>query len=74
MAWRNSDNTTHHMVLDDGSVDTGTLAPGTVSQPFGIGGGTRTYHCTIHRSMVGSINGSAAPAPPPCPDPYGYGC
>jgi len=53
--WRNSDNATHHVVFDDGSIDTGTLAPGTVSQPVAIGGSGGTYHCTIHPSMVGRI-------------------
>jgi plastocyanin len=53
--WRNSDQVTHHIVLDDGSVDTGTLAPGTLSQPKTISGSGGTYHCTIHPSMVGRI-------------------
>ena len=38
----------------------------------GAGG---NFHCVIHPTMVGSINGATAPtAPePPC-DVYGYGC
>ena len=44
-----------HVVFDDGSVDTGTLAAGTLSQPITIGVGNRSYHCAIHPSMVGSI-------------------
>ena len=55
IVWKNSDFETHHLVLDDGSIDTGTLAPGTVSQPETVGAGTRTYHCTIHPSMVGTV-------------------
>src|SRR5436189_3510545 len=39
--WRNWDNVTHHLVFDDGSIDTGTLAPGTLSQPITIGAGNR---------------------------------
>jgi plastocyanin len=54
--WRNSDTVTHHVVFDDRSLDTGTLAPGTLSQPFTVGPGTRTYHCSIHPTMVGSIS------------------
>jgi plastocyanin len=53
--WSNGDFTTHHLVFDDGSVDTGTLAPGTVSQPQTIAG-RGSYHCTIHPSMVGTID------------------
>jgi plastocyanin len=55
IVWKNSDIETHHLVLDDGSIDTGTLAPGTVSQPETVAAGTRTYHCTIHPSMVGTV-------------------
>ena len=55
VVWRNSDAVTHHVVFDDGSVDTGTLAAGTLSQPITIGVGNRSYHCAIHPSMVGSI-------------------
>ena len=40
VVWRNSDTVTHHVVFDDGSVDTSTLAPGTLSQPLTIRPGT----------------------------------
>jgi plastocyanin len=55
LVWRNSDTVIHHLVFDDGSVDTGTLAPGTLSQPITIGAGSRSYHCTIHPTMVGTV-------------------
>jgi len=75
VVWRNVDNITHHVVLNDRSVDTGDLGPGVSSQPTAIGGaGDGQYHCSIHPSMVGSINGREAPQPPPCADPSGYGC
>src|SRR5215218_7697601 len=38
--WYNSDSTTHHVVFDEAAIDTGTLAPGTTSQPFTIQPGT----------------------------------
>src|SRR5262245_4970328 len=47
VVWRNSDVVTHHVVFDDGSIDTGTLAPGTLSQPKTMAAGTSTYHCAI---------------------------
>src|SRR5438067_8077627 len=57
VVWHNVDTTTHHVVLDDRSVDTGDLAPGAFSQPMTIGStGGGQYHCSIHRVMVGSIN------------------
>jgi plastocyanin len=60
MVWRNWDTVTHHLVFDDGSIDTGTLAPGTSSQPITTGAGNRSYHCTIHPTMVGSVVGTSA--------------
>jgi plastocyanin len=61
--WRNTDTVTHHVVFDDGSIDTGTLAPSTLSQPEMISGSGGNYHCSIHPSMVGEITvGSAAAA------------
>jgi plastocyanin len=53
--WRNSDTVTHHVVFDDMSIDTGTLAPNTVSQPITVGPGEWSYHCAIHPSMVGTV-------------------
>jgi len=55
IVWRNSDTVTHHLLFDDGSTDTGTLAPGTLSQPITIGVGKQSYHCTIHPTMVGTV-------------------
>jgi hypothetical protein len=48
IVWRNSDTVTDHIVFDDMSVDTGTLAPGTLSQPIMVGLGNWAYHCAIH--------------------------
>ena len=60
IVWRNWDTVTHHLVFDDGSIDTGTLAPGTLSQPITTGAGNRSYHCTIHPTMVGTVVGTSA--------------
>jgi plastocyanin len=54
VVWHNWDIETHHIVLDDRSVDTGILTPGRSSAPMPIGT-TGRYHCTIHPSMVGTI-------------------
>jgi len=56
VVWHNVDNTTHRVVLNDRSVDTGDLAPGASSQPMAIAAGSGQYHCSIHPEMVGSIN------------------
>jgi plastocyanin len=52
--WHNVDTTIHRVVLNDGKLDTGNLAPGAFSQPmtFGTPG---PYHCSIHPDMVGTL-------------------
>src|SRR5439155_3699924 len=73
--FRNTDSTMHHIVLNDGSADLGDIAPGATSRGVTLRNTTAAnYHCTIHPSMVGSINGANAPDPAPFPDPYGDGC
>lgn len=75
VVFRNNDATTHHIVMDDGSSDLGDVAPGAVSRGFTLRNANATkFHCTIHSSMVGSINDTVAPEPMPCMDPSGYGC
>jgi plastocyanin len=73
--FKNNDAAMHHIVLDDGSADLGEVAPGAMSRGVAVRNANATrFHCTIHPSMVGSINGSTAPEPAPCSNPYGYGC
>ena len=62
--FKNNDTITHRIVMDDNSVDFGSLSPGASSAAKGVGA-SGNFHCTIHPSMVGSINGTAAPTPPP---------
>jgi plastocyanin len=64
VVWHNVDNTTHRVVLNDRSVDTGNLAPGTSSQPMPIGATSGQYHCSIHPEMIGSINQNTKTSPP----------
>jgi plastocyanin len=62
--WRNVDTITHHVVLNDRSVDTGDLGPGVASRPMAIAGtGGGQYHCTIHPEMIGSINEDTSLSP-----------
>jgi plastocyanin len=74
IVWVNNDRLLHHIVLDDGT-DVGELAPGDASKAVPLATPTAGYHCTLHASMVGSINGQLAPPmpePQPEPDPYTY--
>lgn len=60
LVWQNNDFTTHRIVLDDGSLDTGNINPGASSAPMALTGAGGSYHCAIHPSMVGTI---LAPVP-----------
>ena len=57
----NRDLSLHHIVMDDNSADSGDIAPG-ATKPLVLRAASGTYHCTIHPSMVGSINLASAPA------------
>jgi plastocyanin len=67
ITWKNTDDSRHHIVMDDGSADLGELAPGASTHPMQLKGQGGNYHCIIHPTMIGSINGDSAP----CEDP-GY--
>ena len=54
VVWHNIDTVTHRVVLNDGELDTGNLAPGAFSQPMALGV-PGPYHCSIHPSMVGTL-------------------
>ena len=55
VTWTNSDTTAHTVTFDDGSADSGNLAPGsTFDQTFATAG-TFAYHCTIHSQMHGTV-------------------
>jgi plastocyanin len=54
VVWHNIDTTTHRVVLNDGKLDTGNLAPGAFSQPMTLAA-PGPYHCSIHPSMVGTL-------------------
>lgn len=62
----NLDKVTHRVVLDDRSIDTGEIAPGASSQALALGGVSKPYHCSLHISMVGSLNQAPTREPPPC--------
>lgn len=59
VVWHNVDTTTHRVVLDDGQLDTGNIAPGAFSAPMTLRPPSG-YHCSIHPSMVGRLNAGSA--------------
>jgi plastocyanin len=66
VVFHNADVVAHRVVLDDLSVDTGNIAPGASSSPQPLGAVSKPYHCSLHPSMVGSLNNASTPEPPPC--------
>ncbi len=55
VVWHNADTATHRIVMNDGSFDSGMIAPGGSSAMMRLGGGG-SYHCTVHPTMMfGSI-------------------
>ena len=55
VTWTNNDTTAHTVTFDDGSADSGNLAPGSTFDHTFASAGTFAYHCTIHSSMHGTV-------------------
>lgn len=74
VVFKNNDVVTHHIILDDGSMQTADIPPGATSAAVAMGtSGSSTYHCMIHPGMVGGFNGAEADPPPNCSQSYCYG-
>ena len=57
VVWRNDDSTVHHIVMNDGSFDSGDIGPGATSKEMRLTSSGGQYHCTLHpTTMFGSIN------------------
>jgi plastocyanin len=70
VVWHNVDTITHRVVLNDGSVDTGNLAPGASSRAMALAPVGGQYHCSIHPVMVGSVNQNTPASTSPCQGAY----
>lgn len=71
VVFKNNDVVTHHIILDDGTLQTADIPPGGTSAAVAMGtSGSSTYHCTIHPTMVGGFNGSQGVDPPDCGQQY----
>ena len=70
VVWKNDDMRMHHIMLDNGT-DIGDVMPGQATAPIAVSVTEPTmYHCTIHPSMIGAINGDMSTLPmPEAPDP-----
>ncbi|WP_127127841.1 cupredoxin family copper-binding protein [Georgenia sp. SYP-B2076] len=55
VTWTNQDRTAHTVTADDGSFDSGRIAPGATFQHTFAASGTVAYHCTIHPGMRATV-------------------
>ena len=55
VTWTNNDTTAHTVTLDDGSGDSGNIAPAATFDRTFTTAGTFAYHCTIHSQMKGTV-------------------
>ena len=55
VTWTNNDTTAHTVTFDDGSADSGNIAPSSTFDHTFATAGTFAYHCTIHSQMKGTV-------------------
>src|SRR5436309_13653236 len=55
VTWTNNDATAHTVTADDGSFDSGNIAPGNSFTHTFSSMGTVNYHCTIHSMMKAAV-------------------
>jgi plastocyanin len=70
VVFRNTDTIPHHVVLNDGSLDTGDIAPGATSRSIMMPASGTNYHCSLHPGMIGAVSPSAGGQAPPCTGLY----
>jgi len=70
VVFKNNDSVVHRVVLNDGSVDTGDIAPGATSRAVTMPANGTNYHCSIHAGMIGSVSAASGAPPPACEGIY----
>jgi plastocyanin len=70
VVFKNTDSIPHQVVLNDGSINTGVIAPGATSAPVQMPSTGTNYHCAIHPTMIGAIDAASGDAPPACTGAY----
>lgn len=69
VVFTNRDSVPHQVVLNDGSINTGMIAPGATSSAVTMPASGTNYHCALHPGMIGSVGGTSQP-PPACTGDY----
>src|SRR5262245_54333595 len=70
VVFRNGDAIVHRVQLNDATVDTGDIGPGSTSRAVQMPSSGTNYHCTLHPDMIGAVSTSAGAPPPPCEGVY----
>jgi plastocyanin len=55
VVWTNKDSTAHTVTADDGTFNSGNVAPGATYSYTFAKAGTVVYHCAIHTYMKGTV-------------------
>jgi plastocyanin len=69
VVFRNTDSVVHRVQLNDGTLDTGDIAPGGTSRAVTMPTAGTNYHCMLHPGMIGAVSRQDT-APPPCTGAY----
>ena len=56
LVFKNTDTQIHRIVANDGSFDSGDIAPGTTSKAVSMTTDGTNYHCLIHPDMIGAVS------------------
>ena len=64
--FKNNDSIVHRVQLNDGTVDTGDIAPGATSSAVRMPAAGTNYHCSLHTTMIGAVQGQNNEPPPAC--------
>jgi plastocyanin len=70
VVFRNSDTVVHRVRLNDGTLDTGDIAPGASSTALLMPSAGTNYHCSLHPSMIGAVGPTSGAPPPACQGEY----
>jgi plastocyanin len=70
VTFRNNDSIVHRVTLNDGSLDTGDIAPGTTSRSILMPTAGTNYHCSLHTTMIGAVSPGTGQPPPVCVGDY----
>ena len=70
VVFKNNDTISHRVALNDGTLDTGDIAPGATSRSVLMPSSGTNYHCVTHPDMIGAVSAASGAPPPICEGIY----